>query len=380
MLSAIQSIPEKWRKLALFPVLGLGALFLSRAVSSGLYVLLLLPLFIGGVTFLFLKQMELFMLLILLWNHELFYLLPNAVLGGKNFQGLDYVALFATGLWYFLRDKKPNDGTFNFAVIALLFISLMAVFNAFFSGQPLLLGIKAAKSYFLILFYFVFMARPINTKKLFKLVIITGVVLTFLNNVQYLFMDKITIFHYSVEMDRVGQLRFLIGDFFIIFAPIIAFGEYLKNKKKVYLLASLYMAITIILQGQTRAVILGSMVTLFLLLYLAEKLSLAKAVIYGIPLLIILVLIIPLFQSTFLGELYELTKYEIRGGEGNVGVRLDAYDYYLGEALKSPLIGRGVWNAEFDIYMGDNPEYASGQELYLSDIGLGSVIFHMGLI
>src|SRR4030043_1991607 len=200
MLSAIQSLSDNWRKLAIFPVLALGALFLSRAIASGLYVFLLLPLFIGGVTFLFLKQMELFILLILLWNHELFYLVPNALLGGKNFQGLDYVALFATGLWYFLRDKKPNDGTFNFAVIALIFISMMAVFNSFFSGQPLLLGIKAAKSYFLILFYFVFMARPINTKKLFKLVIITGVILTFLNNVQYLFMGKITIFHFSREM------------------------------------------------------------------------------------------------------------------------------------------------------------------------------------
>src|SRR4030042_5530114 len=228
MLSAIQSIPEKWRKLALFPVLGLGALFLSRAVSSGLYVLLLLPLFIGGITLLFLKQMELFILVILLWNHELFYLVPNALLGGKNFQGLDYVALFATGLWYFLRDKKPNDGTFNFAVIALILISLMAVINSFFSGQPLLLGIKAAKSYFLILFYFVFVARTINTKRLFKLVIITGVILSFLNNVQYLFMGKITIFHFSGEMERAGQMRFLIGDYFTIFGPIIAFGEYLK--------------------------------------------------------------------------------------------------------------------------------------------------------
>src|SRR4030042_2907803 len=122
MQSAIQSISDNWRKLAIFLVLGLGSLFVSRAIASELYVYLLFPLFIGGITLLFLKQMELFILLILLWNHELFFLLPNTLLGGKNFQGLVYVALFATGIWYFMRDKKPNDDTFNFVVIALVFI------------------------------------------------------------------------------------------------------------------------------------------------------------------------------------------------------------------------------------------------------------------
>jgi len=380
MRSAIQPISDNWRKLAIFLVFGLGSLFFSRAIASELYGYLFLLLFIGGVTLLFLKQMELFILLILLLNHELFYLLSNEVLGGRNFQGLVYVALFATGLWYFLRDKKPNDGNFNFVAIALLFIGLMAVFNSFFHGQPLLLGIKAAKGYFLILFYFVFMARPIDTQKLFKLIIISGVILTFLNNVQYLFFGKIRIFHFFREMERAGQLRFLIGDFFAIFAPIIAFGEYLKNKKKIYLFASLYMVITMTLQGQTRAVMWGSLVTLFLLLYLAKKINYMKVVIYGVPLLVILIWIIPLIQSTFLGELYELTKHEITRREGNVAIRFDAYNYYLGEIFQSPLIGRGIWSEAFDIYMGDNPEDMTEQGLYLSDIGITSLIFHAGLI
>lgn len=352
-------------------------LVVGRQIASGSYTYLLFLIFSGFVLFLFFKEFEFFLLLLIIINQEFFYLLPPEMLGGRQYQGLLYVILVITGGWHFFRKEEQYEVNFNRMIIFFIFLVILGVFTSFFFGQPLILGIKAAKSYSLLLFYFVFLAKNINMEKFFRLIVITGVLLTLLNNLQYIFPGSISIFYFFREMERVGQMRFLIGDFFMIFSPIIAFGGYLTNKKKWYLAAFIYMASTVVIQGQTRAIIWGFTVTLLLLLYFAEKLNFIKVVFVGVPLLVLSVWFLPIIQSTFFGELYNLTRYEIQERRGNVQIRLDTYKYYFGEILKSPIIGRGIWNDEFKE---NNPEDMKYRGLHIGDIGITRFIFHFGLV
>lgn len=353
------------------------AILVGRLITSESYKFLLLLLFLSGVLLLYLKQVELFILFVLIINGEFFYLLPHEPLGRANYQDLLYIVLLITGAWYFLREKKYLEANFDIWIIAFMLILLVGVFNSHFHGQPFLLSIKAGKDYYLLLFYFVFRARNINMKKLFKLVVITGVFLALLNNIQYIFFGELKIFHVSRSLERAGQLRFLIGDFFTIFSPIIALGEYLKEKKKVYLIAFIYMIATVVMQGKTRAVIWGLMATTLLLLYYSKQISFLKAFFICVPLFTLFIWLGPYIRSTFIGEIYEETKYEIGQKAGNVGIRFDAYDYYFGEIMKSPVIGRGIWNLAFS---GDNPEDMSAKGFHLDDIGMTRLFFHFGLI
>jgi hypothetical protein len=350
----------------------------SRVLTSESYKLLILFLFFVGVLLLYLKQMELFILFVLILNQEFFFLLPReSLIGTVNFQDFLYTVLFITGGWYFLREKRQNKANFDTWIIAFMFIIFLGVFYSYFHGQPLILSIKAAKPYFLVLFYFVFMGRNINTKKLFRFVVITGVFLALLNNIQYIYYGELRIFYASSNMERAGQLRFLIGDFFTIFSPIIALGEYLKAKKKIYLIASIYMIGTVFIQGKTRAVMGGLIVTILLLFYFSKRISFLKAFLIGIPLFTIFIWLGPHIRPTFIEEILKDTKYEFGRKTGNVGIRFNAYDYFFGEIMKSPIVGRGIWNESFK---GDNPEDMSVKGYQLDDIGMTRLIFHFGLI
>jgi hypothetical protein len=136
----------------------------------------------------------------------------------------------------------------------------------------------------------------------------------------------------------------------------------------------------VIIQGKTRAVIWGFLVTLLLLLYLAKRINFRKTVLIGVPLMSFIIWIGPAIQSSFISEIYDLTKREFSEKSGNVGIRFDAYEYYFGEIRKSPLIGRGIWSDSFDAFLGDNPQNMEHKGLYLSDIGITIIIFHFGLM
>jgi len=250
--------------------------------------------------------------------------------------------------------------------------------NSSFQGQPIILGLKGGKGYFLILFYFAFIEKRINTSKLYLFIILAGLSLAVLNNMQYVFYGKLNIFHVSIAWERAGQARFLIGDFFTIFSPLVALSEYLKKKKRIFLFVYAYLVITVSIQGMTRTVIFGILATTLSMVLLFRRPNVFKALLVSISILLVSLLALPLIQSTFLGDLYNMTKDEISAGQQNV--RFGAYDYYYNEIKKSPIIGRGVWNDAFDIYMGDNPENVKYRGWHLADIGITSLVFHFGLL
>ena len=366
-------------KIAIILGISLILIFAARTIVAGGSIYFALILILVATLFIYLKQIEFFILLLIILNQEIFFLFPQGgtFLGRYYFQDYLYVALLLAGAWYVLNLKNLEELDNSFLVISLLVLVMIGIFYAFLQGQPLFFGLSAAKSYFFILFYFIFMGKRINTKKLFNLIIVTGVILLFVNNIQYLFFGDMTIFHYERVGERVGSLRFLVGDKFNYFSSVIAFGEYLKTNKKVYLFAFIYMAAVITLQGQVRAAIWGFMVTVLALLYLKKIINFSRVVILGIPIVALFFLAFPLLQSSRYGRLYELTRSEFADRGGNIGVRLAAYDYYIKKVLESPFIGKGIWS---DGFTRNNPEDVSYLGLHLSDIGFMSIIFHFGAL
>jgi len=343
-------------------------------LANGKSFLILALFFIAAVVFLYLKNIEAFILMSLAINHEMFNLLPDDLLGGARYQGLLYVVLLITGGIYFLLENREPPRYFIYNIFALLVLTVISVTHAAFMGQPLIMGIKASKSYFLILFFFVFVSRHIDVARLFRYIVLAGIILTLINNIQY--FTGIQIFFHNREMFRIGQIRFLSGGLFLIFSLILAFAEFLHSKKKWCLAATVHIGFTIVFQGQTRMTIFGIFLTFLLLMYLMDYLDFKRIVFVGIPIFVVFIWLVPIIQSTFFGDLYQLTRYELRQRGGNFGVRLDTYDYYLKEIKKSPIIGRGIWN---DQWKQNNPEDMKYMGLHLGDIGMTSLAFHMGI-
>jgi len=369
---------QKAQQILLLIVLPMILAFMIHAKSFLLPLgLIVFALFVGG---LYLKSFEVLIVLILAINEEFFYLVPKELLGRNSFQALLYLILLVVGCLGLFIKRKRRDLSFKPYVIGLFLLTLMGILNSFFHGQPLGLSLKAGLGYYLILFYFIFGSKSIDQRKLFNLMTIAGVLLTFLNNIQYALFGSLKIFYYTREMIRIGQLRFLVPEMFLVFTAVIAFGAYLTYQKKRYLWAFLYIQSTILLQGQTRVHIWGLFVAIFGLLVISKKLTILKVLSLGIPILALLVWVLPLVRNTIFGQLFELTKNELSSEQGNIAIRVDTYDYYLRETLKSPLVGRGIWNDLFDFYMGDNPEDMKYKNLHLSDVGMMSLAFHFGLL
>jgi len=343
--------------------------------TSGITVAVALSL--AFLMLLYWKQFELFIVIVLVANQEFFYLLPRDPIGEGSYQDFLYYVIPLTGVWYFLRNRESGSFNFNFFIWSFFIITLGGVLNSYAQGQPLILGLKAAKGYYLIAFYFVFMSRKIDLDKLMKYIVITGLALSVLNNYQYFMFGNTQIFYYDTELMREGRLRFLIGDFFTIFSPLIAFGEFLRTNKKRYLAAALYMGATVILQGLTRSVITGLVATIIIILLLTQKIDLKKFIIIGLLVIAGYLFVLPILERSVIGDLYNLTAYEIVEREGNVGLRMKTYEYYIEEYMISPLFGRGIWN---DSFRHNNPEDMKMMGFHLSDIGSMSILFHFGLV
>jgi hypothetical protein len=373
-----------WRLLALILFLVIMPLLIGRTISSGSYAFLLFLIFSIVVLFLYFKQFELLILLSLIINHNIFYLLPMEPLGRYSYGSLLPVVLFLTIVAAVLMKLEKRDAArtpFGLFIISFLIILAVGVLNSYAAGQSLTMGLKKAMVvYFPALFYFVFLSKRIEIDKLLNYIVITGVCLSLFNNLQYLFYDKFRIFYYSSDLMRAGHLRFLVGGFFTIYAPLVSLSLYLIKKKKIFLLAFIYMLSTVILQGQTRAVILGFIVAVPFIFYLARRIDMKRIVFFGIPFGVVLYLLIPVLQSSQWGDVYQLTQQEILNREGNWGGRLDAYNYYAKEVLQSPIIGRGIWNDMYDAYLGNNPEDRGASGFGLPDIGIMTFLFRFGLV
>jgi hypothetical protein len=357
--------------------------YVSKSVASESYKMLLLFAFLGGVIVLYLKQFELFILFALFINHNIFYLLPAESLGKYSYASLSLIVLFPTlaaAFIFWMEKRDAAKSFFGHFIIAFMIILTIGIFKSYSAGQPIAMGIKKAIfAYGPILFYFVFLSRKINVRRFLNFMIVLAVCLGVLNNIQYVFYGKVTIFWVFSELVRAGYLRYLIGGFFLIFSALAALNQYLAGRGKTYLLAFVYLVGTIVLQGQSRAIIWGFLAATLFALFIAKRIDLKKVLLFGVPIIVLLLVVLPYLQSGRWGEFYSLTRQEIVNREGNWGGRIEAYNHYFHDALKSPLIGSGIWNELYDISMGNNPEIRGPEGFGLPDVGIMALLFRFGL-
>lgn len=358
-------------------VLIIFLIYFGKVVAAADDKIVLLGICLVAVYVLYRIDFELFILSTLIINNEFFYLAPREPIGSASYQDILFLILPLILTTYAIK-RITVPQPFHKFIFVFFVVIVIAVFSALLQGQPLSLGLKAAKGYYLLLFYFVFLLRKIDYDRLTRLTVITGVLLMILNNIQYLGWGSVHIFQYSLEYDleRAGKLRFLMGDFFTIFAPILAFGAYLKQKKTWYLVASIYMAGTVVIQGQTRAVIFGLIITTISMLYLSQRIRF-KMFFLSLASIVVFILFAPQIEETFISDLYKETTIELIKKSGNVGVRFDAYNYYWKELAPFIVTGRGIWN---DKYTENNPEDRKFLGMHLTDIGIMGYLFHTGLI
>jgi hypothetical protein len=357
-------------------VLLLSLVLANLITSESLPLLITASLFACGV-YLYSLHVELFIVLVLIINQECFNLLPTPPVYWV-YQDVLFALLPICWMTTGPGKKQGVAGAgrkySDMIVASLMGLTLLGIVTSSLAGQPVFMGLKAAKGYYLLLFYFVLSRSSVDFAKLTKFIVGTGVALCVANNVQYLYWGEIDLFH-TTATERLGNLRFLSGDFFTILAPLIAFGEYVTSRKKGYLLASLYMISTVVIQGQTRAVIFGLFGSCLVLLFISSNTLADKLKIVGGAFLAIVLSSI-LWQGLNLWEgLWDLTTKELSSDRGNVAIRLRGYEYYFAEVLKSPIWGGGIWSGQV---AGSNPENMKQFGIDLTDLGIMQVFFHFG--
>jgi hypothetical protein len=178
--------------------------------------------------------------------------------------------------------------------------------------------------------------------------------------------------------ERMGHLRIGIGASVVAPAGVLAFVRFVQSKSKIYLLPVILLLLHVALITQTRALLAGMLLSMFIIYLLARKITLTRSFIF----FLLLILIIPMVKviSTDVFEqvsLVKLTKTEIQNKSGSYGARLQTYGYYWKEITKSPIIGSGFIDYSWE---GSLERRLRANGIHSTDIGIVQFIAATGFI
>ena len=344
------------------------------------------------------RNFELFLCLLIIINFEFFSLLPRF-----SEHGIYREILLPIVLFYFLEDRflvqlfpeyereQFSFGKYGSWIIIYMAIVALGIGVASFRGQPILLGIKAAKYYPLFLVYFIIVNHKIDINKFTRYFVILCCVLAALIGIQWVFFNKLELFYFYEDANllRTGAdtgLRIIVGAQFISISAVIAFAKYLKSRSKTYLCVFIGLFSTVIIIIQTRAAIIAILITTFFL-FLNDRKFLIKRLAIGLYAIVFLSSLVVYCEAYHPGLLARsrmvritmenLQDLEDKTKGGSVYLRKKCYEYYFGEARKSILIGHGICNFTWE----GNPEAWRQKVLgfYLSDIGIMHLLYDSGL-
>ncbi len=363
----------------------IGVVLLGLLTALGLMrmpLALLGLLCVVGCAYLLLRQTEWYLLLALVMNENFFNLIsPDYVPLIPSYRNLIFILFFLNALLLLRSEPHKSQPAYfkRYVACFLGLISVAIVVPYFFGGQDFIWGIRASRWFFLLLFYLVFMYRSVDIERLFRLILIAAVIVCLLNNVQYLFYHRLNIFFSDIDtvVCRIGKIRLMYGGTFVIFAFFIALGKYVRKMEFRYLGLAMYFFLTIAIQTKSRMVIAGFILASLIMLFFS---TIKKTYLI---VLMSLVLVISSCQflythTQFFKKMVQLSVFELAEKTGTYFVRLKAYRFYGREWLKSPIVGKGIWNDRYQ-----QSKYAYEKEkhgLILADIGWMAVLFRFGLL
>ncbi|RLJ01234.1 MAG: hypothetical protein DRP08_05775 [Candidatus Aenigmatarchaeota archaeon] len=337
-------------------------------------------LFLIFTIWLYYRHFELFLCLLIVINFEFFKILPPLGQFYAYRELLLPVIAFCLLERFFFSGKKFEFGKYSKIVLFFLIMSFLGILNAFWHGQPLILGIKAAKYFPLILIYFVLINKEFDVDKFIKYLIILGFLISIIMIIQYLLWGKLYFIHFTSEelgKMRLGRPRINIGAKFIALVGVISLGNFFKQKRFIYFLFYLYSFAYIITIAQTRMLIFGMLICGFLLFILNMKITpLTISVILATLCFAMPVSFIALkYARQF--ELVKMTETEIKEKKGSYLARINALKYYIKQIKKSPIVGYGLINFNWE----KSPfPILQKRGIHIADIGIIDLVYKFGLI
>ena len=336
---------------------------------------------LGFSWFMYRRNIELFLCMLIALYFEFFYLAPP-------FVGYKYLLLpiiFVLLLVEFIRGRL-SLGRYGWWVIWFLLISVFGVFVARFSGQDISLGIKAAKFIPLVMVYFLLAGRKIDTDKFFTYFIFMGLVVAFLATISSFTHGSINFFPGIPKeqlAEQSGRLRITAAQYVIAAATVVAFARYQQSSRKRFLLATVLLFGEILVVQQTRGFMAATFLSMFVVYMLSHQLTMVRISLYmiftGICLASLLLLSSVDFSSVGFVKRTERDVSKHHGSYGgSLQARLNAYGYYWGQLEKQPITGRGMLNFNWE----GSPEYRLQRYkgIHLSDIGIFDFLVQAGLI
>jgi hypothetical protein len=343
-------------------------------------VLICISLAILGVCWFFYRRnIELFLCILIALYFELFYLAPQ-IQGPDNYKFL-LLPIIIILMFESIITGKLALGRYGWWVISFLLISVVGIIVAYFSGQSLDLGIKAAKYVPLILVYFLLSGRDIDAHKFSRYFIAMALIVAAIAAIQYFLPPKFILFTGMSDVMKLLRLespRVSIGQFVISAAAVMAFAQSKRSSNWFFLFAAFVLFLEVLFIQQTRAFIVSVFLSMVLVHFLSHKLTMLRIssmlIIAGVFLSALLIVGADIYDI----GLVKRTETDIVQRKGSYQGRIVAYTYYWKEIEKKPLLGRGLLNFNWK----ENKENILQQEkgIHLSDIGITHFFVQAGLV
>ncbi|MBI4651058.1 O-antigen ligase family protein [Candidatus Desantisbacteria bacterium] len=370
-------------------VLSISYISAILIIYSPTIIILGLFFFILSI-YLYYKNFEGFLLFVLLLCFDFANLFPT--IGQFHTYDLLFPLLFLSlGEIIISKKKKSNfcyDDLKHFNFFAGMFsvfvvLAILGIFIAYLNeNQPLIYGLRGARRYFFILFYFVVKFNSLNINKLKNYVINFSLLLCLLNLMQYFLYNKINIFYIEAGM-RAGTLRFFGGYPIVVLGIFFIFAKFIRYRKIKDLLIFLVLFIISSSLIKARMIMFGILIAVVMISFRTRIINIRNILFFFISAILILFMYFGILQNQYQYKdymyykiIYE-TKNEIKYSEGNWLVRLKEYNYFLKYWMENPLFGRGIYTSTYSESI-ETQGIAFGY--YLSDLGWFSILYEFGLI
>lgn len=336
---------------------------------------------LGFGWFLYKRNTELFLCLLIAVSCEFFHIPPQ----GIGFQYLLLPILPVLLLEGLFRGNLAM-GRYGWWVLGFMAISLFGVVVAFFHGQGIVLGIKAAKFIPFVMIYFVIAGQEIRLNTFVNYFIFMALAVALLATVTSLTHGAVQVFQ-GLPPERIaeqmGRLRITAGQYVISAAAVVALASYLRTRNVWYLPATAALFAEVILVQQTRGFIFAIMLSGFTMYVISYRLTPIRLSIYLITLAFVFISFL-VFTSSDLARIGFVervqTDLEKKGGSygGSLQARLNSYEYYWNEIQRSPLMGRGLLNFNWE---GNPDKRMQGRyHIHLSDVGIVEFLVQSGIV
>ena len=314
--------------------------------------------------------------------HYFDFTLYNPTLGGQIIKLICIILI----LYLFTHRINTKYAYSKTWVAGFLWVPMLSFISCWFEhGQNPIQSFWAYIPLFILLLYFVFHAKKIETDKIINLLTLFAVVRTAILLVQqFTYPNYYFAFRPEVEMDnglireiemRSGILRYYISDTYLSMFLVFYWGQKIfeKFKWKYFLLFA--WGVFGLWLDQTRQFMFVAFGTFIFVMLFSRNKKINKFSIY-IAIIMFLIIIGMNFDSLF-GELADKTSNEMTKDN----VRFIAYNYFFYEYWGGPLsvlLGNGIAGAS---QYGKEIIYLSNEmHLYRADVGIVGFLNQYGIV